>query len=100
MENPLLISLHGGHSGEFCSHARDGLENIILRYMDLGFTRVGITEHVPPSHADFLYPDEKNLGLTVVYVTIFIKYAHSKWYRVIKNDYQSFVKLYGFLFHF
>jgi histidinol-phosphatase (PHP family) len=65
MENPLLISLHGGHSGEFCSHARDGLENIILRYMDLGFTRVGITEHVPPSHADFLYPDEKNLGLTV-----------------------------------
>ncbi len=65
MKTPLLISLHGGHSGEFCSHAKDDLEDIILRYIDLGFTRVGITEHIPPSHANFLYPDEKNLGLTV-----------------------------------
>jgi len=65
MKNQLLVSLHGGHSGEFCSHAKDHLEDIILRYIDLGFTKVGITEHIPPAHEDFIYPDEKMLGLTV-----------------------------------
>ncbi len=65
MKDKSLISLHGGHSGEFCSHAKDHLEDIILRYIDLGFSKVGITEHIPPAHQDFLYPDEKNLGLTV-----------------------------------
>ena len=65
MKNKLLISLHGGHSGEFCSHAKDQLEDIILRYIDLGFTRVGITEHIPPAQEEFVYPDEKSLGLTV-----------------------------------
>lgn len=65
MTNKNLISLHGGHSGQFCSHAQDDLEDIVLRYMDLGYTRVGITEHVPPGREDFLYPDERNLGLTV-----------------------------------
>lgn len=65
MKNELLISLHGGHSGQFCSHAEDLLEDIILRYIDLGFIKVGITEHIPPAREDFLYPDEKKLGLTV-----------------------------------
>jgi len=65
MTHKNLISLHGGHSGEFCSHAKDDLEDILLRYMDLGFTRVGITEHIPPSREDFLYPDEQNLGLKI-----------------------------------
>ena len=42
-----LVSLHGGHSGEFCSHARDTLEEMVLAYIDQGFDRVGITEHMP-----------------------------------------------------
>jgi histidinol-phosphatase (PHP family) len=58
------ISLHGGHSGQYCNHARDLLEDIILRYIDLGFKRVGITEHIPPVNDDFLYPEEKALHLT------------------------------------
>ncbi|MFA5906182.1 MAG: histidinol-phosphatase [Desulfobacula sp.] len=65
MKNKLIISLHGGHSGEFCSHAKDHLEDIVLKYIGLGFTKVGITEHIPPAHEDFLYPDERRLGLTV-----------------------------------
>lgn len=59
-----LISLHGGHSGQYCNHAEDLLEDIILRYIELGFTKVGITEHVPPVSDDFLYPDEVKLNLT------------------------------------
>jgi histidinol-phosphatase (PHP family) len=58
------ISLHGGHSGQYCNHARDLLEDIILRYIDLGFKQVGITEHIPPVNDYFLYPEEKALHLT------------------------------------
>lgn len=63
---PELISLHGGHSSRYCTHAADLLEDMILRYIELGFTKVGITEHVPPVSDQFLYPDEKELNLTSV----------------------------------
>ena len=59
-----LISLHGGHSGRYCNHAVDLLEDIILRYIELGFKKDGITEHVPPPNDLLLYPDEKKLNLT------------------------------------
>ena len=60
-----LISLHGGHSGEFCDHAQDRLEQIIRRYIQLGFPHVGITEHIPPAREEHLYDDEKGAGKTV-----------------------------------
>jgi len=59
------ISLHGGHSGEFCCHARDNLADIIRQYIHMGFRQVGITEHIPPVHPKFLYPEEIEQGLTV-----------------------------------
>ncbi len=64
MDTNKLISLHGGHSGQYCNHARDLLEDIIQKYIELGFTKIGITEHVPPVSDQFLYPDEKKLNLT------------------------------------
>jgi histidinol-phosphatase (PHP family) len=64
MKPPSLISLHGGHSGEFCSHARDRLEEIVCAYIEKGFTRVGITEHIPPASDALRYPDEIEQGLT------------------------------------
>ncbi len=63
-EKPILISLHGGHSGQFCCHAKDSLEEIIQVYVEKGFLSVGITEHAPPLDDTFLYPDEKDQGLT------------------------------------
>jgi histidinol-phosphatase (PHP family) len=58
-----LVSIHGGHSGQFCSHARDSLEEIVLRYIQKGFAWVGITEHMPPVDDRFLYPEELEAGL-------------------------------------
>ncbi len=58
------ISLHGGHSGEFCCHAEDRLADIIEQYIRMGFRQVGITEHIPPVHDRFLYPEEIERGLT------------------------------------
>jgi histidinol-phosphatase (PHP family) len=58
------ISLHGGHSGEFCDHARDTLAGITAAYHASGFECVGVTEHMPPLDDGGLYPDEEELGRT------------------------------------
>ena len=58
-----LISLHGGHSGQFCCHAKDNLEQIIQAYIQKGFKAVGISEHMPPPTDDQRYPDEVEKGL-------------------------------------
>ncbi len=60
-----LISLHGGHSGQFCCHAQDSLEDLIKAYISKGFRAVGISEHMPPPGHRFLYPDELEQGLSV-----------------------------------
>lgn len=58
------ISLHGGHSGQYCDHARDTLAQIVAAYHDAGFECVGLTEHMPPFDDAWLYPDEAGLGRT------------------------------------
>ena len=57
------ISLHGGHSGQFCQHAEGPLAAIVEAYWRRGFPRVGITEHMAPPSDQFLYPDEIEAGL-------------------------------------
>jgi histidinol-phosphatase (PHP family) len=58
MTFPPRVSIHGGHSGQFCCHARDSLAEIVQAYIQNGFEWVGITEHIPPLDDRFLYPDE------------------------------------------
>jgi histidinol-phosphatase (PHP family) len=58
------ISLHGGHSGQYCDHARDTLADIVAAYHTAGFECVGLSEHMPPSCDAGLYPDEIDLGRT------------------------------------
>lgn len=58
------VSVHGGHSGEFCNHATDTLEEMILAYIEKGFSWVGITEHAPGLSEELLYPDQREAGFT------------------------------------
>ncbi len=58
------VSVHGGHSGQFCNHASDTLEEIVCRYIDDGFSWVGITEHTPALSEALLYEDQRRAGLT------------------------------------
>ena len=60
---PRLVSVHGGHSGQFCNHASDTLEEVICAYIDKGFAWVGISEHMPPTEARFQFPEERKAGL-------------------------------------
>jgi len=64
-ESIVKVSAHGGHSGPFCGHARDSLESILEEYIRQGFAWVGIAEHMPPPHAQFMYPEEAAAGETV-----------------------------------
>ena len=56
MNVPKPVSVHGGHSGQFCGHAKDTLEEIVLAYIDQRYPWVGITEHMPPVSDAFVYP--------------------------------------------
>jgi histidinol-phosphatase (PHP family) len=55
------VSVHGGHSGEFCSHAKDPLEAVVTEYVRQGFKWVALTEHMASSDA-FLAVEELSHG--------------------------------------
>lgn len=59
----IKVSVHGGHSGQFCTHAKDSLEEVIQAYIAEGFSWVGITEHMPPFSNLMRYPDETQAKL-------------------------------------
>ena len=58
-----LVSAHGGHSGQFCSHAADSLEEVVRRYVEMGFAWVGLTEHMPAMDDEFVPSEEREAGL-------------------------------------
>ena len=58
-----LVSIHGGHSGTYCNHAADCLEEVVAAYAAQRFDWVGITEHMPPVDDQFLFPEEHEAGL-------------------------------------
>jgi len=54
----MTFTLHS-HSGEFCpGHAKDKLEAILERALEMGFSVVGLTEHMPRVAVEDLYPEE------------------------------------------
>ena len=68
-ESPIQkVSVHGGHSGQFCQHARDSLEDVVLAYIASGYSWVAITEHMPPPEDAFRYPDEADAGLDATFL--------------------------------
>lgn len=62
--SPARVSVHGGHSGQFCSHAEDTLEDVIRAYIAKGFAWAGITEHMPPATDALVLPEEAAAGMS------------------------------------
>ncbi len=60
-----LVSLHGGHSGEFCEHATGTLRESLTAALAVGFRSYGVTEHAPRLGGRFLYASELEKGYTV-----------------------------------
>lgn len=59
------VSLHGGHSGEFCDHAEATLREMLEAAVGAGYSAFGVSEHVPRHETRFLYPEEIERGWDV-----------------------------------
>ncbi|CAK7263965.1 hypothetical protein SEPCBS119000_000750 [Sporothrix epigloea] len=57
----MAFTMHS-HSGQFCGHAVDSLEQVVQRAIALGFQTLGLTEHMPRSRVEDLYPEERGDG--------------------------------------
>lgn len=52
---------HHSHSGQFCGHAKDTLEEMVQQAISLGMSSFALTEHIPRDEED-LYPEEEKPG--------------------------------------
>ncbi len=79
MKPPLWrSSLHGGHSREFCDHARSSLQEMLESAVQAGIHTFAVTEHAPRIDRRFLYPNEVAMGWTVdTLIDNFYRYAHT-----------------------
>ena len=55
------FSYHGGHSGQFCRHAKGQLQPVVQRAIELGFTHYGLSEHCPRYRKEDLLVGEEDL---------------------------------------
>ena len=60
-----MVSLHGGHSCEFCDHADGSLREILDAAIAAGYHTFGVSEHAPRCEDRFMYPNELKLGWTL-----------------------------------
>ena len=63
------FSYHGGHSGQFCRHAKDELQAVIERAIEAGFTHYGLSEHCPRYRREDLYVEEADLDTEALVAT-------------------------------
>lgn len=49
---------HHSHSGQFCRHAKDQLEDVVQEAIRQGFTTFGLSEHAPRYREQDLFPEE------------------------------------------
>ncbi|KAK8119338.1 histidinol-phosphatase [Apiospora kogelbergensis] len=54
----MAFTMHS-HSGQFCpGHAQDQLEEVIKHAISVGYKTIGLTEHMPRTDLEDLYPEE------------------------------------------
>eukprot|EP00842_Homolaphlyctis_polyrhiza_P001362 jgi/Hompol1/2226/HPOL_005919-RA len=83
------VSLHS-HSGQFCLHAVGNLEDIVLKAIELGYEVYGLTEHMPRTRNQDLYPEEAHLQASDTVSTFDQFIAHA---RHLQQKYSSKIKL-------
>ena len=53
-----MVYSHHSHSGEFCGHARDTLEEVVKEAIRKNMQVLALTEHMPRDEDRDLYPEE------------------------------------------
>jgi histidinol-phosphatase (PHP family) len=70
------VSLHGGHCGAYCDHARGELRGVLDAAVANGFAAYGISEHAPRLGEQWLYDTECEMGWDVAKISAdFERYA-------------------------
>ncbi|KZM20545.1 Histidinol-phosphatase [Ascochyta rabiei] len=64
---------HHSHSGQFCGHAKNNLEEVVQAAIAKGFHSFALTEHIPRALVDF-YPEETDSHTEESLVTLFDDY--------------------------
>ena len=73
---PWMVSLHGGHSGQFCDHAKGTLRDMVEAATQQGFSILGLSEHCPRYEPRHLFETERAKGWTPEKLEeIFIAYS-------------------------
>lgn len=73
---PWFVSLHGGHSGSYCDHADDTLEELVRQAIALGMPSYGLTEHAPRVEPERVYAEERSMGWDTAHLErLFANYA-------------------------
>lgn len=62
---PWKVSLHGGHSRDYCDHAQDSLKDVLEAAVRFGYHTFGVTEHAPRLGDQYLYDNEREMGWDV-----------------------------------
>lgn len=85
---------HHSHSGDYVAHAKDTLDLITQRAIEMKFSTFCLTEHMPRTRNDYLYPEEIDKNYTTETLQeIFDKYYHhaSKIQLENKEGYTKFL---------
>jgi histidinol-phosphatase (PHP family) len=72
------FSYHGGHSGQFCGHAKGDLESVVQRAIEAGFTHYGLSEHVARYRKEDLFPEEQHLTPSDLIKTFEAYFTHAR----------------------
>lgn len=82
------VSLHGGHSSDYCDHASSRLRAMLDAAVEFGYSVFGVTEHCPRAGAQYLYPSELEMGWTID--TLYEKFdQYAQDLRIIQGEYEG-----------
>lgn len=82
------VSLHGGHSSDYCDHAFSTLREMLDAAVAYGYETFGVSEHCPRVGEAFLYPTELELGWTVD--TLYEKFdQYARDMATIQQEYEG-----------
>lgn len=81
---------HHSHSGQFCGHAKDSLEDIVQAAIAKGFHTLALTEHIPRPLEDF-YPEEADEHTEESLARLFDDYIIEA--RRLRNVYGSRIRI-------
>jgi histidinol-phosphatase (PHP family) len=93
---PWRVSLHGGHSGEYCDHAEGSLREMLEAAAQFGYHTFGVSEHAPRMADRFLYSGELERGWTVESVAADFERYQSALTPLVRELADRLVVLRGF----